>query len=180
MKIFKYVTMLFLILTVCLPAAAEEVQTKITLASGLESKTYLLKDLKERLSSKSLKVTRHPAYEGKAMDYTGFDLAEVLKLIPGNDKITAKDYNVVITCLDGFKPVISSKMFVKDRMALLAYQETEGTQNEPITSDKKWSKVSLKGKMVNPGPFYLVWNSAKGTYPMGWPFQIKEIKIEAK
>lgn len=134
---------------------------------------FHLAELKEKLKTEKMTVPTNPAYKNRKMEYEGFDLQEfVTAVVP--DK---KSASLKVVCLDGFQTTISSEMFTKDRKALLAFQQTSTDKNDLISKDKKWSLVDLKGKLVSPGPYYIVWNTAQGTYPTGWPFQIKEIHV---
>lgn len=134
---------------------------------------YHLADLKGKLKTQKMTVPANPAYKNRKMEYEGFDLQEFVSVV-APDK---KSASLTAICLDGFQTTISPEMFTKGRKALLAFQQVSTDKNDLITADKKWSLVELKGSWVSPGPYYIVWNSPEGTYPMGWPFQIREIRI---
>lgn len=134
---------------------------------------FHLADLKQKFKTEKMIVPTNPAYKNREIEYEGIDLQKFIAAVVPNKKSAP----LKIVCLDGFQTTIAPEMFTKDRKALLAFQQVSVDKNDLISTDKKWSLVDLKGELVSPGPYYIVWNTPQGTYPTGWPFQIKEIHV---
>ncbi len=155
----------------------EIAQVQMGLGSELEFRS--ISDLKKTFEVKTLRTVENPAYkekQAKTRTYQGFDLEEVLlSLLPNGDSLA--DYVLVITCLDGFDPVIDHQILKKleTHKALLAFEQSGEIEN--TSRDGKWEVLSLKWGSVSPGPFYIVWETPEGTYWKGWPFQIRSMRL---
>ncbi|MBA2403204.1 MAG: hypothetical protein H0V66_00410 [Bdellovibrionales bacterium] len=62
----------------------------------------------------------------------------------------------------------------KDRAGIISFSDTES---------QGFSEFEKHGKMINPGPFYLVWTKyesrsiASYTDELKWPYQLKSIHL---
>ncbi len=119
-----------------------------------------------------LKVTSHPNYKN-VINYRGITFSSFLK---DNYREIKKDDLIIVTCTDGYRPVLDGNLF-QDGKAVLAFSEVEPKEN--ITEDKRWTKVKMENELVTPGPYYLVWPSMEG-HKHSWPYQIQKIEILKK
>jgi len=124
---------------------------------------------KEKLQ---ITVDNHPNYS-KKISYEGVNFVELMSLL--GRKITKNDV-VIITCTDGYRPVLKGEYFV-DGEAILAYKEVKPSIR--VTNDKRWTKVKMENEYVYPGPYYMIWRSRKG-HSHSWPYQIQKIEIKKK
>lgn len=146
---------------------------KLSIGAKGQVKALDVSDLQKIVPPETMTV-ENPAYNKKRITYRGFPLRELLQRLSGLPSMN--DYKIVVTCLDGYRPVLDATIFSSGR-ALLAYQEDVVNDPSQKTPDGLWTQVKLGKDMVSPGPFYIVWDSATGTYPQGWPFQIVEILL---
>ncbi len=117
-------------------------------------------------------IEDHPNYK-IPIKYEGVNFSRFVATL--GRKITDDDL-VIITCTDGYRPVLQGEIF-KDGKAILAYKEVEPSKR--ITKDGRWTKVKMEDEFVSPGPYYLVWPSQKG-HKHSWPYQIQSIEIKRK
>ncbi len=169
-NIFKILAMVLLTSATQVQAANDTVRILRDSAEGvftaaeLEAKAYAVQYFK----------TKNPAYSEKELTYEGVDFSQLLVELKITDM---QNKFIVVTCLDGYRPVIDGAL-LSHHHALLATKENPVL--EKATPDKKWSLVKMGEKLVSPGPFYLVWDEMKETYPNGWPFQVAAISIVNK
>lgn len=109
---------------------------------------------------------------GKRAEYTGVELNALLTRQFGEAWTQAGE--IVFTCADGYQPSIPIAVLQRHR-AVLAYGQPGKTKFEPITRSN--------GQVVDPAPFYLVWdtdNDATLTEDnwISWPWQIKVIELQ--
>lgn len=144
------------------------------------------KDLKEEFGSSTVDVY-NPTYK-QTKSYEGVEFDKILKAMLGlPERILTqrfldilKQYQIEITCADGYQPTLDVSYFQIGRTALLAYQEVE--KSKPLRYSRTkvpWSIIRDGEKSTDPGPFYLVWNT-KATYPEGWPFQVVKVRLYKK
>jgi mono/diheme cytochrome c family protein len=137
-----------------------------------------LSALKKKFTAVQVRVQNHPVYEGGTKTYTAFPMRPLLDHFWSIDpKHIHPNQVVFIETDDGYVSKIPLSAFYEKQQGYLAFQETF-TQNTAAAKSKdgKWSLVNMNGKMVSPGPFYIVWDTVKD-YPVGWPFQIRSIAL---
>lgn len=117
-------------------------------------------------------VDDHPNYK-RAIRYEGVNFVRFMYAL--GRKITKSDV-VIITCTDGYRPVLKGEYF-EDGRAILAYKEIKPAVR--VTKDGRWTKVKMEDEYVYPGPYYMVWPSQKG-HSHSWPYQIQKIEIKKK
>lgn len=108
--------------------------------------------------------------------YRGYDLYEVLDEVFGSEWRKAKQLS--FEALDGYRQTVKiSKMLRSaedDHFGLIAFKET---------GKKGFTKFIRKGKWVDLGPYYIVWNGfergdkASHDHPLKWPYQLKTINL---
>jgi len=158
-------------------ATLNEDQTSIRIGYKGNVKTYNLSELKKKYKEIKINIDKHPAYNNSTKQYLGFDFLNLMQ----SDLVNIgnfDDYKVIITCTDGYRPVLELNLFTQHK-AYLAYREDNLSETADLSPDKMWTLVKLGEKLVSPGHFYLIWDS-KSTYPDGWPFQIQEISLVRK
>ncbi len=141
-------------------------------------------DLRAKYKIHEMTLFTNPAYKEngsivKRRKYNGISLKEIVKkLLPKGDSL--KDYVLAFTCLDGYDPVLKPELLseLENADALLAFEQT-GIKNpiNEVSKDSKWELVKAPWGIVSPGPFYLVWKNSEKTYPDGWPFEIKSMRL---
>ncbi len=117
-------------------------------------------------------IEDHPNYKNN-ISYEGVNFARLM--FSFGRKIT-KDDVVIITCTDGYRPILNGEFF-EDGKAILAYKEVH--PSDRVTKDGRWTKVKMEDEYVSPGPYYLVWPSQSG-HKHSWPYQIQRIEIKKK
>ena len=120
-----------------------------------------------------LEVKEHPNYSGQTINYRGVLFNKIIESF--SRKITSEDL-IIITCTDGYQPVLKGEYFI-DNKAVLAYEEV--SPKNRISEDGKWTKVKMEDEYVTPGPYYLVWPSVKN-HKHSWPYQIQKISVIKK
>lgn len=140
-------------------------------------RTYTLSQLKQKLKPIQVTIKDNPAYSNKKKVYAAFRMKEVLTSIFGIN-LTKNNNGLVLQIItkDNYLSQVPINDFITKGNAYLAYKEACSSKDKQNSNDGAWSPVNVKGKLVNPGPFYLVWDTIK-TYPVGWPFQIISIKL---
>jgi len=143
--------------------------------------TYSLSQLKNQFKTIKVVIEHNPAYKGERKVYHAFDMNDILSKLLNVDlkKIDQGDLLVAKTIddYDSKTPLIN---FTSKGHAYLAFRELPETiADGNKTEDGQWSYIMKDGKQINPGPFYIVWDNTK-TYPLGWPYQVKSIKILTK
>lgn len=121
---------------------------------------------------KKLVVIDHPNYEGRK-SYVGVSFN---KFIQQELRSFSDEDLIIITCTDGYRPVLDAKVF-KDGKAILAIREDSPSKR--ITKDRRWTKVKMENEFVTPGPYYLVWPSQEN-HKHSWPYQIQSIEVRKK
>ena len=132
-------------------------------------------ELREKYKNEltKLEIKEHPNYRNKSIQYRGVPFKEIIKSF--SRKVTSEDL-VIITCTDGYQPVLKGEYF-SDNNALLAFEEINPKTR--VTEDGRWTKVKMEDEFVSPGPYYLVWPSVKN-HKHSWPYQIQKISIIKK
>ncbi len=120
-----------------------------------------------------LEIKEHPNYNNQQIHYRGVLFKKIIESF--SRKITSEDL-VIITCTDGYQPVLKGEYF-SDNNALLAFEEINPKTR--VTEDGRWTKVKMEDEFVSPGPYYLVWPSVKN-HKHSWPYQIQKISIIRK
>jgi len=133
------------------------------------------RDLRKKYKNelKKLEVKEHPNYNNKTIHYRGVLFKEIIQSF--SRKLTGEDF-VIITCTDGYQPVLKGEYFY-DNKALLAFEEI--SPKARVTEDGRWTKVKMEDEYVSPGPYYLVWPSVEN-HKHSWPYQIQKISIIKK
>lgn len=145
--------------------------------------------LAQKFGEWTVSIHDQPAYH-QPKAYRGVSFKKILRWLLGLPKgvdsrefvSRLKNYVVEITCTDGYQPVLDAEMFFNDQQkALLAYQELDSSNwwSFAYRVDVPWSILKDNGNEVNPGPFYLVWNTAE-TFPSGWPYQVAKVRLVSK
>lgn len=80
---------------------------------------------------------------------------------------------ILFTCADGYQPSIPVSVFAKHR-AILAYAQPGKAVIDPIARSN--------GQIINPGPFYLIWDTDQDPSIaeegwISWPWQITAIEV---
>lgn len=160
---------------------AEEIQPHLKVIYQGKSKELSLAELKSKYKQVEIDVKRNPAHEGvgtqdKRRKYRGVRLTELLKnAMPKDAKF--KDHTVIFKCDDGYKSKIDLR-FLEGKLAVVAFaQDVSDFESYQISKDKIWELITMPNKKVSPGPFYVVWDTPRETYPEGWAFQLVEMEI---
>ena len=134
-----------------------------------------LSQLRTWAPEKELSAVVNPTYPGprNRFTYRGFDLAELVSRILRPEQL--QDYQIVITCLDGYRPVIPATALTQGR-GFLAFQESPAEPREGRSQDGLWTLIQENGTLINPGPLFLVWDQPVN-FPQYWPDRIAEIKL---
>ncbi|OQW46212.1 MAG: hypothetical protein A4S09_16590 [Proteobacteria bacterium SG_bin7] len=162
--------------------SAADFKPQITVIFNGKSKVLSIAELKSNFGQFEIEVKRNPAHESvgsqdKKRKYRGAKLAEILeRVMPEGAKVS--EYTAIFKCFDdNYRSKIDLRE-LDGNTAVIAYeQDITGIENNQISNDKKWELITMSGKKISPGPFYVVWENARGTYPGGWPFQLVEIEI---
>jgi hypothetical protein len=126
----------------------------------------------------SVDKTLFNAWRGYERTYRGYSFYELLNSVYGADWVKYK--KITFTALDGYKQIARIKKMLssaKGKAGYIAYTET---------GKKGFSKFKRKKKVVNPGPFYLVWSNfnekdkASHGDHLKWPYQLKTINLKSK
>lgn len=111
-------------------------------------------------------------YEKKEMTFTGVPAEQVFDSLWGKDWRSADE--ILITCLDGYQPILPVERFLKHR-AWFAFES-------PDAPGFRIPKPESLKETVSLGPAYLVWENlqdqkvrAEGDY--GWPFQVSKLEL---
>ncbi len=153
--------------------SSAESPVQLILSFNGHSHKFKLEELKNKLKEQSFIVSTNPAYSNSSISYQGFDFKEILATF--GESLNLDEFKIVVTCKDGYRPVLDPKLLRQGR-AFLAFRETLPGKVGELTYDSLWSKVKMGESYVSPGPLYLVWDTIT-TYPTGWPFQIVEIAL---
>ena len=117
------------------------------------------------------------AWRGYERTYRGYSFYELLDGIYGKDWRKAK--KIVFVASDGYRQMAKIKNMLKAsarKSGYIAFTET---------GKKGFSKFRRGDKIIDPGPFYLVWSGfnrtdqAKHSDILKWPYQLKTINIES-
>jgi mono/diheme cytochrome c family protein len=154
-------------------------KTALTLQTGSEKLVFTLKDLKKKLSSKTVTVS-DPVYKTQKT-YDAFSLADIFKLGKfgeGNE--------IVFESSDGYAPSFPLSSILKQTdanspMPYLAYQE------HARKDGKLWATFEQGKAPMTPAPYYLVWTHLEGNKVEGkgnkaleehpWPYQLIRIEL---
>lgn len=138
-----------------------------------DTKSGIIKTKDNRFIGSLHRTLANP-YRKYTRTYEGFSLVEVLKAAI---KKNIEGYKLTFVATDGYRVKMSSKDFMnalQKHSPLIAYKET----------GKKGFTPFMKGKkMVDPGPFYLVWSNYKGDEDVSgktiikWPYMLSQILI---
>ncbi|WP_367608362.1 hypothetical protein [Legionella sp. W05-934-2] len=163
-----------LLLFVASPTYALEPEQSLKIGE----KHYTLSELKKQFKTHHVVVVDNPEYAGITKEYDAFDFNEILaKGLHANLENVKRDQLVIINTKDEYLSQIPLRYFTSKGKAYLAYQETPNSQSRANkTKDGRWEYIAAHGTQVDPGPFYLVWDSPQ-TYPTGWPYQVISIRI---
>jgi mono/diheme cytochrome c family protein len=136
--------------------------------NGVETK-FSYSRMKAELIPHELSV-KNPAYNKEEMSYEGINPLDLFRFVGFQAENLASHY-LVLTCADGYRPVIDGAVFQKN-VSLLAYKE-KGKEFGT------WRPAKQGDKMVDPGPLFLVWGNpdAEGA---SWPYQIVEMRLVDK
>jgi len=106
--------------------------------------------------------------------YEGFLFRNLLDKVYG--KAWRSSEMLLFTCSDGYQPVIATEDILresKDHEGYLAFKEV---------GHKGFPDFKKKGKMVNPGPFYLIWKNVHdqpASPVLDWPYQVIGVDLIA-
>ena len=159
-------------------------QAVLRLGLGDQITSYTLSDLRAKFQIVELSVSENPSYELNGTDktarkYRGVRLIDVItKLLPAGESL--ENYVLAATCLDGFNPVLEPDLLKHAdwENAIIAFEQMDLMDSTPeISVDSKWELVKTTKGIVSPGPFFLVWDHVKGTYPQGWPYQLNSVQL---
>lgn len=147
---------------------------------GLKNQVHEIKvsDLAQKFSATEIQIEKHPGYPGEQKHYKAVSLKNVLKSFLTNADDKLENYKIIVTCSDGYRPVLDVSLFDKAE-GFIAVEESGVQKSEKLSSDKKWSLVkSEDGKYVDPAPFYIVW---KGDIAAeNWPYMVVGIELVHK
>ncbi len=133
----------------------------LTVDSSRGSQTLSLEELRARLPSMEIEVV-NPDLK-RPVRYLSFSLADVLKLMGGEDAET-----LVFHCLDGYRSNTPGENINKLDLRL-AYGE-DGVAG-------KWSPIS-EGKVTNdPAPFMVISANSSDQKLFSWPYQMNRIEV---
>ena len=139
------------------------------LDAGKPVQTMTRKDLAEKIPATSLAV-KNPT-TSQTVTYQGAALPALLSLAFGDRWKNAE--LVKFETRDGYQPIMPVAVIQK-HTGLMAYADAGADQLLPIGDGH--------GGMVNPGPFYLVWENlkdlqAKNDAWLQWPWQLVRIEL---
>ena len=125
----------------------------------------------EILKLPAVTVSVQDPTRGKRVEYTGIEINAVLTQQFGEMWNQASE--IVFTCADGYQPSIPVSV-LKQHRAILAYGQPGKPQFETI--------VRSNGQIVDPGPYYLVWDTDNDPKLsdedwISWPWQITTIEL---
>lgn len=108
---------------------------------------------------------------GRRAEYRGVSLNALLAAVYGE---SWRDYDeITFVCADGYRPSMPLSL-LDHHQALLAFAQADRDGFEPI--------VRSNGQAVDPGPYYLVWDtdadpSLAGDGWVSWPWQIVALEL---
>lgn len=169
----RVISIFFILITI--PTLSKDLVFK---KDGKILKEIFLKELKsgKTLSNSKQDLNIFNTWRGYKKSYTGYSLYNLL------DSIYTKRWRdskrISFFAKDGYKQIVATKEMLKQsqgKTGILAYKETMNIG---------FTKFKRKGKLIDPGPLYLVWSNfsekEKATHGDGlkWPYQLKTIDIE--
>ncbi|MBC7537643.1 MAG: hypothetical protein H7281_02385 [Bacteriovorax sp.] len=125
---------------------------------------------------KSKKIKLYNVFRGYERTYVGYNFNELLNLIYGKE--WQQKEKLTFTSTDGYHqialipPMIKS---TKNKIGYIAFTEEGKIGFSPVIKD---------GKMIDPGPLYLVWTNftlkdkASHGDIIKWPYQLSDIDLE--
>lgn len=135
--------------------------TKLELIGPSKKEVFSVDTLRSRLKMQTVKI-EDPVYKA-TKEFDGFLLEDVLNQVSDGKNLD----EIVFTAIDGYSPNMSAQILKKHR-AFLVFQE----------HNKPFEKVVQGKQLVDPGPFYVVWEEGlKMEVTAPWPYQV--VKIEA-
>jgi hypothetical protein len=115
-------------------------------------------------------------FRAEEKSYTGYNFFQLLNLVYGKDWI--KNKKIIFNSKDGYHQIsLIDKLIsaTENKVGILAYSDTKKSEFESFSKD---------GKIIDPGPLYLVWSNftssdkASHADTIKWPYQLVEINIE--
>jgi hypothetical protein len=137
-------------------------------------KSQQLQIKQTKVFEKKLKV--YNVFRGYNKTYIGYDLYEILNAIYGNDWKEKK--KITFNSIDGYHQMSLIHSLLRstdDKKNVIAYKEADRDGFTPFIKE---------GKMIDPGPLYLVWSNftdkdiASHADTIKWPYQLAEINID--
>lgn len=127
------------------------------------------KDLIKRVGENQIEVW--DPHEQKAITYRAIPTRQLLEQVYG-DKWQERGDEVLVTCSDGYQPVLPMERFT-DSTGYLAFAR-EGS--------RKFSLINkiLNSKKIDLAPYYLIWpevDSKRDGENMYWPYQVAKLDI---
>ena len=133
----------------------------------------------------SVDKTIFNVFRGYERTYRGYSFREMMTAVYG--KKWKKARSITFRSLDGYKQTVRVKKLLKaseENHGYLAFKETGKSGFTKFYKNPK--KKGKKKKVVNPGPYYLVWDGYdrddKGNHAdhLKWPYQLASIAIKTK
>jgi cytochrome c553 len=135
-------------------------------ASGKLVNKISLAELKDNIKSHEIKVFNSIA--GKEKNYEAFSIKDILNFVYHTQWTSEKYSDIAFIALDGYEAVSQSVKLNEDG-GFLAFRDADVNDG--------WELVGKK--MVDPGPYFLVWTGEIQTtinaYP--WPWQVIQINL---
>lgn len=148
----------------------------------INNQKITLSTLKQTFPVLSVTIAQNPAYNNQKKRYLAFKLHPILeKYFPEllNTKASTS-LTLKVNTVDYYMSDIPLTLFSQNnKTAYLAFQEIIDNDTDPLSPDKRWTLVKSSGKILNPAPYYIVWNTTKD-YPGAWPFSITSLMIIEK
>ncbi|MCA9537525.1 MAG: cytochrome c [Myxococcales bacterium] len=150
------------------PAVAVPIQLKI----GAAEETVTIDGLRARVAAEILE-TPDPQWHGQKRRYRGVPLLPMLATFGGAPPALG---TLTVVCADGFRAQIPARQLATHH-AVLAWGEADADGRDVPFG--RFTKAT--GEVVDPGPFYIVWDGASvaETFPWSWPYQVIRIEVEA-
>lgn len=139
---------------------------------------FTIAEIQKKIALQNVNLQKNPNYENKPMAYEGVNLKSLIASVLPSVASRLSQYKIVFTCLDGYRPVLDGDI-LNDGNAYLVTRELNPGENGVKAKSGNFTLLKAEAKMVDPGPFYLVWDSA-AHFPDAWPYQVADISLVLK
>ncbi len=170
MRILKTV-LLFLALSLNTLSARAKLDQDVTLTFDADGKTtaFQLRDLQKRLVAYEVTLF-NPLYK-RTLTYRAFKFSDAVRL----GKIDlSKVKQISFIARDGYEAVLNRSVLDRFPEPWLAFEELNTRHGETFT-------LASEGKeMVDPGPFYLLWQQPDSYRIFPWPYAVTQITLNTR